>query len=87
MRFSDGSFFWFEWDWPSAETQFKRALELDPRNADAHSYYATLLSITGRHAEALAEAKLARELDPLNLRINAVEGQLLDLCRVKSIQA
>jgi len=69
--------FWFEWDWPSAETQFKRALELDPRNADAHSYYANLLSVTGRHAEALAEAKLARELDPLNLRINAVEGQLL----------
>ena len=69
--------FWFEWDWPSAETQLKRALELDPRNADAHSYYANLLSITGRHAEALAEAKLARELDPLNLRVNALEGQVL----------
>lgn len=69
--------FWFEWDWPSAETQFKRALELDRRNADAHSYYALLLSITGRHAEALAEAKLARGLDPLNLRINALEGQIL----------
>src|SRR4030095_14705911 len=69
--------FWFEWDWPSAETQIKRALELDPRNADAHSYYALLLSTSGRHGEALAEAKLARELDPLNLRINATEGQCL----------
>jgi tetratricopeptide (TPR) repeat protein len=69
--------FWFDWDWKSAEAEFKRALELDPRNADAHSYYANLLSILGRHNEALAEAKLARELDPVNLRINSLEGEFL----------
>ena len=69
--------FWFDWDWPSAENQFKRALELDPRNADAHSYYGNLLSKEGRHAEALAQAKQGRELDPLNLRINAIEGESL----------
>jgi serine/threonine protein kinase/Tfp pilus assembly protein PilF len=69
--------FWYDWDWSAAESQFKRALELDENNADAHSYYANLLSNTGRHAEALAEAKRARELEPLNLRINALEGQFL----------
>jgi len=69
--------FWYDWDFTAAENQFKRALVLDPRNADARSYYANLLSNTGRHREALAEAKLARELDPLNLRINALEGQFL----------
>ena len=69
--------FWYDWDWRSAESQFKRALELDENNADAHSYYAHLLSNTGRHVEALAEAKRARELEPLNLRINALEGQFL----------
>jgi serine/threonine-protein kinase len=68
---------WFDWDWNGSERQFKRALELDKRNADAHSYYANLLSILGRHTEALAEGKLARELDPANLRINALEGQFL----------
>jgi serine/threonine-protein kinase len=68
---------WFDWDWSGAEKQFKRALELDKRNADAHSYYANLLSILGRHTEALAEGRLARELDPANLRINALEGQFL----------
>ncbi len=69
--------FWYDWDWSSAESQFKRALELDENNADAHAYYAHLLSNTGRHAEALAEAKRARELEPLNSRINAFEGQFL----------
>jgi tetratricopeptide (TPR) repeat protein len=52
-------------------------LELDPDGADTHLFYAHLLSNTGRHAEALAEAKRARELDPLNLRINALEAQFL----------
>jgi DNA-binding winged helix-turn-helix (wHTH) protein/TolB-like protein/Flp pilus assembly protein TadD len=69
--------FWYDWDWGAAETQFKRALGLDPNNADAHLFYAHLLSNTGRHAEGLAEAKRARELDPLDLRINALEGQFL----------
>src|SRR5262249_43609293 len=69
--------FWFDWDWNAAEAQYKRALNLDPNDADAHLFYAHLLSNTGRHAEALAEVKRARELDPLDLRINALEGQFL----------
>ncbi len=39
--------------------------------------YAHLLSNTGRHAQALADIKLARELDPLSLITNALEGQIL----------
>ena len=69
--------FWYDRNWSAAETQYRLALELDPHSADAHTYYAHLLSSTGRHAEALAEIKRARELDPLNLRINALEGQFL----------
>lgn len=69
--------FWYEWNWSAAETQFKRAIELDPRNAEAHIFYAHLLSNTGRHDEALAEARLARELDPLNVRTASLEGQFL----------
>ncbi|MEP6703858.1 MAG: protein kinase [Acidobacteriota bacterium] len=69
--------FWYEWDWSSAENHCRRALELDPNSADAHDSYAMVLSTTGRHAEALAEAKRSRELNPLDLVHNALEGQYL----------
>ena len=69
--------FWYDWNWNAAETQLKRALDLNPNNADAHLFYAHLLSNTGRHAEGLAEVKRAKELDPLDLRINGLEAQFL----------
>ena len=68
--------FWYEWDWPAAEKYYQRALDLDPKNADAHFGYAHLLSNSGRREKALAEIKVARELDPLSLRTNAEEGQI-----------
>jgi TolB-like protein/Tfp pilus assembly protein PilF len=69
--------FWYDWDWAAAENYTRRALELNPNNADAHFFYAYLLSNLGRHSEALAEAKRAGELDPLSLVFNALEGQFL----------
>ncbi len=68
--------FWYEWDWQAAEKYCQRALDLDPKSANAHFAYAHLLSNSGRHERALAEIKLARELDPLSLRTNAEEGQI-----------
>src|SRR5581483_1241278 len=67
--------YWFDWDWKESERQFLRALELDPNNATAHMGYEQLLSSMGRHEKALVEAKRGQELEPLNLRNNAVEGQ------------
>jgi len=69
--------FWYDWDWQAAEQQILRALELDPACAEAHLCYAHLLSNIGRHARALAEIKLALELDTLSLKGNAIEGQIL----------
>jgi DNA-binding winged helix-turn-helix (wHTH) protein/TolB-like protein/Tfp pilus assembly protein PilF len=69
--------FWYDWDWHSAEMACLKAIEIDPNNADFHGHYAMVLSNTGRHAEALAEAKRSRELDPLNLMQIALEGQFL----------
>ena len=69
--------FWYDWDWNASENQIKRAIELNPNNADAHFFYAYILSSMGRHAEALAESKRAGELDPLSLVINALGGQFL----------
>lgn len=68
---------WYDWDWNAAEKQFQRALALNPNSADAHWVYAGSISNLRRHAEALAEIKRARELDPLNLIINASEGLIL----------
>ena len=69
--------FWGDWDWAGAERQFKRALELNPNEVNAHLFYAHLLSNTGRHSEALLQVKLARELDPLFPFAGALEGQFL----------
>jgi serine/threonine-protein kinase len=65
--------FWYDWDWAAAENDCKRALDLDPDSGDAHMIYAHILSTTGRHQEALAEANRASELDPLNLRNLVIE--------------
>jgi len=69
--------FWYDWDWQASEKQCLRALELNPNSAGGRFSYAHLLSNTGRHEQALAEIKLSRELDPLSLLTNALEGQIL----------
>ncbi len=69
--------FWHDYNWAAAEVQFARGLELNPNSADTRFAYAHLLSNLGRHTEALAEAKRARELDPLNLRIVSLEALFL----------
>jgi DNA-binding winged helix-turn-helix (wHTH) protein/TolB-like protein/Tfp pilus assembly protein PilF len=53
-----------DWDFVGAETDFKRAVELDPRSPDAHYSYSILLSILGRHDAAIAAIETARSLDP-----------------------
>jgi len=58
----------YDWDWATAEREFKRALDLDPNLAAAHYRYAwTYLSPLGRHDEAIAEMKKAMDLEPLLL--------------------
>ncbi|HYK82258.1 MAG TPA: protein kinase [Gemmatimonadales bacterium] len=54
----------YDWDWPSANREFTRAVALEPRSATAHVWYGQSLSYVGRHAEAIAESERAVELDP-----------------------
>ncbi|MEM7586403.1 MAG: winged helix-turn-helix domain-containing protein [Acidobacteriota bacterium] len=56
----------FDWDWPAAERDFLRALELNPSDALTHERYSILLTCLGRFEEAAATAQRAVELDPLN---------------------
>jgi TolB-like protein/DNA-binding winged helix-turn-helix (wHTH) protein/Tfp pilus assembly protein PilF len=51
------------WEWQSAEAESRRALELDPNNAEAHHLYSYVLFVTQRPEEALQEQKRATSLD------------------------
>ncbi len=66
--------FLFDWEWVVAEREFKRALELNPRSAEAHHWYSHYLAGMGRQNEAYAEIKQALQLDPLALIANAALG-------------
>ena len=70
-----------EWDWSEAEAAYKKAAELKPAHADGHRGYAALLSMQGRHAEALREMRRAQQLDPLSLVINADAAWTLYMAR------
>src|ERR1700757_3011210 len=66
----------FDWDFPSADKEFRRAIELNPGYATAHHWYAWHLALVGRNNEAIAEMTKAENLDPLSLIINADLAEL-----------
>ena len=67
--------FWFDRNWKDAETELKKAIASNPNNADAHRFYAVLLTSLGRGEESINEIEIARKLDPLSLIINALKAQ------------
>ena len=67
----------FDWDFVSADKQFRQAVELSPNYATAHHWYAWHLGLLGRYDEAIAEMRKAESLDPLSLIINADLAELL----------
>lgn len=69
----------YNWNWTAAEQEFKRALELNPNYANAHSSYASYLMSRERTAEVFAASDRARELDPLSIGISIHRGFLLFL--------
>ncbi len=54
-----------EWNWQSAEENYRRAVGLNQNSAAGHAYYAFYLSLIKRYDEAVSEAKRAVEVDPL----------------------
>ncbi|MGC2766719.1 MAG: winged helix-turn-helix domain-containing protein [Candidatus Acidiferrum sp.] len=71
----------YDYDWQTAEREFKRAIQLDPGYATAHQWYAEYLSWRGRFEEALAESEKARQLDPLSMIIAADHATILYMAR------
>ena len=64
----------YDWDWPGAEREFTRAIELNPNYATAHAWYGLYLDAVGRPDEGIAETRLAQEADPLSLAISVTAG-------------
>jgi TolB-like protein/Tfp pilus assembly protein PilF len=64
----------YDYDWATAESEFKRAIELRSGYATAHHWYALLLTTLGRFPEARVEAERALQLDPASLIVNNMVG-------------
>lgn len=61
----------YDWDWQTAEREYRRAIELNPNYATAHQWYAEHLMWLERFDQASRESERARQLDPLSLIIAA----------------
>lgn len=66
--------FFFDFEWGKADQEFKRAIELDPNNAEALSFYAIFLGFEERFQEAIERGVLSLEIDPLSPLINMNVG-------------
>ena len=71
----------YDWNFDAAESEFRRAIELNPGYAPAHHWYAWHLALLGRNNDALAEMRKAANLDPLSLNINSDLAELLLIAR------
>jgi TolB-like protein/DNA-binding winged helix-turn-helix (wHTH) protein/Tfp pilus assembly protein PilF len=71
----------YDWDWQTAEKEYRRAIELNPNYATAHHWYAEHLGWRGRFDEAFRESERARQLDPLSLIIATDNGAILYFSR------
>ncbi len=56
----------FEWDWEGAEADLKSAVEANPGSDFARVSYGYFLSAVGRFDDAIEQATIAKELDPLS---------------------
>jgi adenylate cyclase len=66
--------FMWTWEWVSAESEFRRALELDSNYVPAHHWYALYLASMGRHGEADREIRTALNLDPYSSAVQTAAG-------------
>ncbi len=66
--------FLYEWDFPGAEVEFRRAIDLNPDYPTVHHWYGEFLMAMGRREETREELERAHLLDPLSLTITVGLG-------------
>jgi tetratricopeptide (TPR) repeat protein len=62
------------WDWPGAEREFRRAIELKPDDSASHHYFSHYWVTMGRLEQSLAASMRALELNSFDLTLNAHLG-------------
>jgi tetratricopeptide (TPR) repeat protein len=67
---------YYEWDWPKADREFRRAIELNPNYAQAHIWDALYFVAMGQPDQALQHALRAQELDPVSLMAHVELGRV-----------
>jgi eukaryotic-like serine/threonine-protein kinase len=67
----------FLWNWEESAREFATSIELNPSIASVRAFHAIMLASAGRHDEAVAEARTARQLDPLSPLVNMSVGWTL----------
>jgi TolB-like protein/Tfp pilus assembly protein PilF/tRNA A-37 threonylcarbamoyl transferase component Bud32 len=67
----------YDWNWPLAEQELRRAIALDPNEALFYDWYAEYLMAVGRVSESIDSIERSRELDPHSVIINSDVGKLL----------
>jgi tetratricopeptide (TPR) repeat protein len=78
--------FYYDWDGAAAEKEFAAALQENPNYAMAHSWRGFNLAVMGRSSEAMSEATLAQEADPLSAIVGTNAAWVYFLSR-QSVQA
>lgn len=69
--------YWFDFDWPGAEREFRSALAINPNVVSAHWGLTVLLLTQGRIGEGFVHMRFARELDPMSPLFNTMEASFL----------
>jgi len=73
--------FYGDWDWPGAELEFHRAIDLNPNDAEAHRMYSVYLTAMGRFDNALEQIQAAQKLDPSSAHEHTTAGWTLYCAR------
>jgi serine/threonine protein kinase/Tfp pilus assembly protein PilF len=68
---------WYDWDFAGGDREFRRALTLNPNDADAHGNYGDFLTARGDFQRAIAEKRRAEMLDPLSTKASWDVGRVL----------
>jgi TolB-like protein/Tfp pilus assembly protein PilF len=68
--------FVYDWEWSASATRFRRAIELNPSYSVARQWHSWFLIAMGRTEAALAEGRIAAELDPASVSIRRSMGWL-----------
>ena len=68
--------YWLDWDWPAAETAFRKAIAVDPSYSQSYRVLGIVLAYLGRHDEAREAMRRARELEPFAAAEHALSAHV-----------